>query len=375
MIQHYRISTPGSLAQGLAEQDISANQLDQLLGLGALYLNGHRLFLTSESPGLSQDIPVQVGDIVRVHHRPRRFFWQPHKVTAWIRYQSDNILLVEKPTGLPTHATLDNAKEHLLAHLQAGGFPEALMVHRLDVGTEGLILFARHPEAQKNLQQQIQERLMTKIYSAVVQGAFYFEGEMATWMEKSARAPKRQHFAPGPDRESCLTHLRESEIIGETPEGQACSRLHLELVTGRTHQIRSQLNAFGHSILGDQMYGSEWAWLSTEHAERFSQEDRAFESNSKSSLMFRQNESWALRALALGWSEGDIEHFYELKDYSVSEINLRLKSPSSVTSRSDFGSSAGLRSTTTLQRIPLAGQSLGARLDGEVPEPPAPMPQ
>lgn len=358
LIQHFRIPGEGRLDRRAQDLDVSAEILQHLLGLGAIYLNGRRLF--ASHPGRLEELlesPVQEGDILRVHFRPRRFFWEPEEARGWIRQVTDHTIVVYKPNGLPTHATLDNAREHLLGHLHAAGHPEALMIHRLDVGTEGLMLFARHPRAQAEIQNQLQSREILKLYSALVEGEFPFEGEMMTWMHKSPRAPKTQHFAPGPDRESCLSVVRENHTLVHA--GRAYSELSIELVTGRTHQIRSQLQAFGHSIVGDAMYGSPWGWLANRNPEN----------------LVPQAESWALRCQALIWVEDGIEQVYEIEPFTPSELSRRMKNSASILSQSDFGSSVEPRSARSPHRTPPGIRSIEARRCEDALEPPSLKPQ
>lgn len=326
LIQHFRIPAEGRLIARAADLDISPEILQQLLSLGAIYLNSRRLY--APHADVMEELlvrPVSAGDILRVHFRPRRFFWEPDEARLWIRQVTDHTIVVYKPNGLPTHATLDNAREHLLSHLHAAGHPEALMIHRLDIGTEGLMLFARHPQAQVELQHQFQNRDVLKLYSALVEGEFRLEGEMMTWMHKSPRAPKLQHFAPGPERESCLSYVRENHL--HAFGGKAYSELSIELMTGRTHQIRSQVKAFGHSIVGDTMYGSNSGWVSNRNPDNLKP----------------QAESWALRCQALIWNEDGIENSYEVEPFTASELAARMKNSASILSQSDFGSSAGLQ--------------------------------
>lgn len=363
-IQHFRVLGPGCLKDRVSDFGITPRFLQHLLNLGAIYWNGRRLFQDDTSPSDLSLLPVNEGDILRIHFRPRRFFWAPDQVKSWIKAESKHTLLVEKPSGLPTHATLDNAREHLLHHLHAAGYPEALMVNRLDVGTEGLLLFARDPRTQKNLHQQTQERSLLKFYSALVEGHFPFEGEMMTWMQKSERAPKQQHFSPAPDRESCLTFIKESRLLDGSEEG-VWSRLRLELITGRTHQIRSQLQAFGHSIVGDRMYGSHWAWLDSTNDSQ----------GSKKHLPPTQAEAWALRCQALRWEDDGGEHFYELADFTAADLQRRKKTPSSVLSRSDFEFSAELQSARFLHKNPPGIRSLEARRYEDTLEPQSQKPQ
>lgn len=365
-IQHFRLNSPLHLQDWGLLEAFSEAQLRQLLELGALYHNGTRLFLSApQDPGSLETLrtrPLQKDDILRVHRRPRRFFWRPEDVPSWIKLETENFLLINKVSGLPTHPTLDNAKENLLFHLQSQGYPEALVINRLDMGTDGLILMARNPEAQRSFQDQTQRHEVTKIYTALVQGHFPMLERLESWMEKSPRAPKRQWHEPRPQSDFCLTEvlsvhqlqapLRESHGV-ETD----FSLLTLRLVTGKTHQIRSQMQLWGHPIVGDVMYGSDFRWVGSQPS------------------LHSGMDSWALRSTALGWSDSDVEYHFELPELGLEDLRAQTRIPSLDVEPQDFGSSVGPRSTRFPHNSLLKTQSRADLRVLEAPEPQSPKPQ
>lgn len=160
------------------------------------------------------------------------------------------LAVVNKPSGLlsvPGRQESDCAWARLREIL-----PDALVVHRLDMATSGLLLFARGPEMQRALSLDFAERRVEKRYVARVQGRL--DGPREEWAEIDlpliADWPNRprqkvDHAQGKPSR----TRWRVLDHEGDS------TRLELEPVTGRSHQLRVHLQALGHPILGDSLYG------------------------------------------------------------------------------------------------------------------------
>ena len=163
-----------------------------------------------------------------------------------------HLIAVDKPAGLlavPGRGT-DKA-DCVSARLQAV-YPDALVVHRLDMATSGLMLLARGPEMQRRLSQAFAGRLIDKTYTAVVTGLLTEEaGEIdlplgADWPNRPRQQVDALNGKPS------LTGWRV--LWRDALRGQ--TRLALQPHTGRTHQLRLHLSAIGHAILGDALYAS-----------------------------------------------------------------------------------------------------------------------
>lgn len=164
-----------------------------------------------------------------------------------VLYADDRLVVVDKPAGLlsvPGRREPDCAS----ARVQAL-YPDALIVHRLDQATSGLLLFARGPQAQRELSADFAERRVDKVYVAMVAGRLDGAGLIdlplaADWPNRPRQQVDVERGKPSQTRWRVLSH-----------DG-ARTRVALAPLTGRTHQLRVHLAAVGHAILGDALYAS-----------------------------------------------------------------------------------------------------------------------
>jgi tRNA pseudouridine32 synthase/23S rRNA pseudouridine746 synthase len=166
-------------------------------------------------------------------------------------YRDDTLIVANKPAGLLAVPGRGADKQDCLASRVQAEFPDALVVHRLDMATSGLMLFARGAEIQRRLSQMFRERAVQKRYVAVVAGRVqtpHGEIELPLIGDWPNRPKQKVDFASG---KPSLTRYRLLAHDAST------SRVELEPVTGRTHQLRVHLAAIGHPIIGDALYGKE----------------------------------------------------------------------------------------------------------------------
>lgn len=165
-------------------------------------------------------------------------------------YADASLLVVNKPGGLLSVPGRGPGKDDCLASRVQARYPEARVVHRLDMETSGLIVFARGGEMQRRLSVAFQNRQVEKRYVAVVDGALAEAGGVidlplgADWPNR----PRQQvdHALGKPS----LTRWRR---LAYDPARDA-TRVALEPATGRSHQLRVHLLSLGHPILGDALY-------------------------------------------------------------------------------------------------------------------------
>jgi tRNA pseudouridine32 synthase / 23S rRNA pseudouridine746 synthase len=167
------------------------------------------------------------------------------------------LLVVDKPAGLLAVPGRGEAGLHNLLALLQRKWPDALVVHRLDMATSGLIVFARGAAMQRLLSMQFAARTVTKRYDAVVHGCIDVAAGAialplaADWPRRPRQRVDLEHGKPAL---TWWSH-RQSDPSAAAPGEGSSSRLALEPVTGRTHQLRVHLQAIGHPIVGDALYG------------------------------------------------------------------------------------------------------------------------
>lgn len=192
--------------------------------------------------------------------RPLRRIPVPKGVS--LLYADAALLVLDKPAGLlsvPGRGP-DNA-DCLSARVQSQ-YPDALIVHRLDMGTSGLIVMARGAAAQSALSRSFAQREVHKRYQALVAGMPDASGaDDQGWSD--IRLPLIVDWPNRPKSKVCFdtgkpSHTRWRVLEhGRTPDGLETARLELEPVTGRSHQLRLHLQAIGHPILGDELYADD----------------------------------------------------------------------------------------------------------------------
>lgn len=177
-----------------------------------------------------------------------------------IVYEDDDLLIVDKPSGLVVHPsaghhdgdTLVNALLARAGGAEYGGIAGVArpgIVHRLDRDTSGLLMVAKHDAAQASLMAQLKARRVRKTYLALVLGNV--AAAVGRIEAPIGRDPgHRTRMAVVPDGRPSTTGYRVRERFA------GWTLLELDLVTGRTHQIRVHLDAIGHPVAGDPVYGT-----------------------------------------------------------------------------------------------------------------------
>jgi len=179
-----------------------------------------------------------------------------------ILFQDEHLLIVNKPAGLLSVPGRGEDKQDCLSARIQQVFPDALVVHRLDMSTSGLMVFAQGEVMQRELSRMFREREVTKRYVALVAGMLENEvGEinLPLIVDWPNRPRSKVDFELG---KPSLTRYRLLDI----EDGD--SRLELEPITGRTHQLRLHLASIGHPIIGDTLYEGRSAERLMLHATR-----------------------------------------------------------------------------------------------------------
>ncbi|MFW2178484.1 MULTISPECIES: RluA family pseudouridine synthase [unclassified Moraxella] len=167
-------------------------------------------------------------------------------------YRDDDIWVIDKPHGLLSVDGKD-LKVSLQSRLLRAD-PNVKLIHRLDMDTSGLIIFARHSEAQTHISKQFIDRLPTKEYQAVVWGTTPQQGEINVPVRYDP-PQKPKHIVDMDWHKHALTHFKT--LHHELRQGKPVSRVALFPVTGRSHQLRVHMLHIGHVMLGDPIYAQD----------------------------------------------------------------------------------------------------------------------
>jgi tRNA pseudouridine32 synthase/23S rRNA pseudouridine746 synthase len=169
-----------------------------------------------------------------------------------IIHNDEAFVAVNKPTRLLTVPGRGAGKQDCLYHRVLERFPAALVVHRLDMDTSGLVLFARTPEAQRNLSMQFEKREISKSYIAIVEGVIEKDTGMVDY---PMRKDMEQRLPP----KHLVDCVRGKKAVTEwkvLERGAGTTRLALFPKTGRSHQLRVHMQSIGFPIVGDPIYGT-----------------------------------------------------------------------------------------------------------------------
>ena len=231
---------------------LSRSYVQRLISDGRLTSSGAAL-RANAIVGAGTELRLEVPEPTVLDLRPAP------EIRLVIVYGDDDLLIIDKPAGLVVHPAPGHADGTLVNALLAHGGGSAWggiagvqrpgIVHRLDRDTSGLLMVARNDRAQTSLMAQLKARRIKKTYLALVQGSV--SAAVGRIEAPVGRDPKhRTRMAVVTDGRASVTGYRVRERFA------GWTLLELDLVTGRTHQIRVHLDAIGHPVAGDPVYGT-----------------------------------------------------------------------------------------------------------------------
>jgi 23S rRNA pseudouridine955/2504/2580 synthase len=229
--------------------NLPRNRIYRIIRKGEVRVNKKRI---------KPDYKLQIGDLVRIppvrletelqdKSKPPKHLQE--RLEQTILYENDHILVIDKPAGLAVHAGsgVDYGVIDAMRLLRPADDIE--LVHRLDRDTSGCLLLARHRQALLAMQVVLQDRSMGKKYNAVVKGCWPRElTEIRYALEKIHLSNGERRMRVDSGGKQALSRVRLLR------SGALFSLIQVELVTGRTHQIRVHCQAEGHEIAGDAKY-------------------------------------------------------------------------------------------------------------------------
>jgi 23S rRNA pseudouridine1911/1915/1917 synthase len=231
---------------------LSRSQIQRLIKDGCVLVAG-RTAKANQPVKSGQEISIDVPDLIDAAP-------QPEALALPIVYQDHDLIVVDKPAGMVVHpaaghasGTLVNALLHHVDDLSGiGGQKRPGIVHRLDKGTSGLMVVAKHDKAHEELSRQFAEREVEKEYLALVWGEVMAGRRIDAPI---GRDPNNRKKMSSESARLRRTRAAVTRIVRAEHFGRMLTLVQVAIHTGRTHQIRVHLSAIGHPIVGDALYG------------------------------------------------------------------------------------------------------------------------
>jgi 23S rRNA pseudouridine1911/1915/1917 synthase len=215
---------------------LSRRKAREVIDIGGVFVDRARVKVAGRLVRAGQTIEVNVGGALER---------DPVEVTPNIVFADDHVIVVDKPAGLVTAPTPESDRGDLL-DLLTRSHGEVYLVHRLDLPTSGLLVFARTRAANKQLADAFVRHDVDREYRAVV------IGEVAPPPDARVESPTRFTLDRPIDKRRAVTHI---EIVEPLAGGATVIAARLD--TGRTHQIRIHLAGIGNPVAGDRTHGGE----------------------------------------------------------------------------------------------------------------------
>jgi 23S rRNA pseudouridine1911/1915/1917 synthase len=229
--------------------DYSRSRIQRLIKDGHVHVAGGTA-KANQAVKVGQRVSVEVPEATEPIPKPE-------EIPLPIVYQDSDLIVVDKPAGMVVHpaaghasGTLVNALLHHVDDLSGiGGEKRPGIVHRLDRGTSGLMVVAKHDSAHEELARQFQDREVEKEYIALVWGEVHAGRRIDEPIGRDPVNRKKMSARARRSREAV------TRIVRAEPFGRTLTLAHVAIHTGRTHQIRVHLSAIGHPVVGDPLYG------------------------------------------------------------------------------------------------------------------------
>lgn len=244
----FKVAEPMDLSDFLKQADYSplsvdpqASVIDEWLDYGCVYIDGRRQ---------RQNVPLLSEQVIRLHTRRKRYWQAKTPLADFIVENNEEFLVLDKPAGLPTHPTLDNFRDNAKVLLEKELQIPLYTTHRLDIPTEGLLIIAKTPGAQRVLNRGFSLGRVEKTYRSINEAEAPL-GLHTHYMDPEGRAPRVVQREENTAWWRCQLEILRS---GKCTDGNWHE---IRLLTGKTHQIRAQMSLMGAPVLGDTMYGGE----------------------------------------------------------------------------------------------------------------------
>ncbi|WP_435236944.1 RluA family pseudouridine synthase [Psychromonas sp. PT13] len=183
---------------------------------------------------------------------PNFVYYPPQSPYLDIIYQDDDIVVLNKPAGLLSVPGREIKHKDSLALRVLRVWPEACVVHRLDLATSGIIILAMRKSAQSHMGRQFQQKVINKTYYARVEGIIKEDSGLVDlpircdWDNRPRQIVDHEQGKQSQTKWQVIKREEHSTLVCLTP------------LTGRTHQLRVHMQAIGHAIVGDEFYATDF---------------------------------------------------------------------------------------------------------------------
>ncbi len=218
--------------------DSSRTSLREWISLGRFIVNERAITDTRTS--------LNVGDAIQFVSKPPAYRGEPFSIA----YEDDDLVVVDKPSGLLSVARDTGDEESVHSHLKERYRKTVYVVHRLDQETSGLILFARTYDAYVKLKEELKVRKMKRCYEAILEGQLEGKGTWECYLKEEGSFRVLASENPYPSYEFAATDYRVLK------SSMRYTRVECYLQTGKKHQIRVHAQRAGCPVAGDERYGS-----------------------------------------------------------------------------------------------------------------------
>ena len=237
------------------EKSISRTRIKNLILGKKLRLNDRILIDPSKKINFGDNIDLIVPE-------PKKASLKPYKFKLDIVYEDEDIIVLNKPSGIVMHpgaGNFDNTIVNALINYDKnslsniGNELRPGIVHRIDKNTSGLVVVAKNNQAHENLSIQFSKHSITRVYQLLIWGKIRpSKGKIETLINRSSKNRQMMEVSNSKGKKA-ITNYRTIELF-ENKNTPTLSLLECKLETGRTHQIRVHMNFLGNSIVGDDKY-------------------------------------------------------------------------------------------------------------------------
>ena len=230
------------------ELDISRSKVQKLIKQGKITVNNHTI--TNNYLVLENDLIIVLDELdFEIHIKPQ-------EIPLDIIYENNDLLVINKPSGMVTHPAPGNY-DNTLVNALLGKFSLSSdsirpgIVHRLDKDTSGLMLVAKNDYAHEKLSEMIKDRKVKRTYLALVSGVIPHETGTIDAPIGRSENNREKMMVTDKNSKNAITHFKVLQRFKNH------TLIECNLDTGRTHQIRVHMNYIGYPIVNDPLYGKE----------------------------------------------------------------------------------------------------------------------